>query len=230
MGQVDGNSRGGGKDHENIDSISATPTTGTCLEPPEESHPTFGNSNGNLPNQDQRSSKHGVIDGDRNDTSKSTDITNEEDTPMTIARAHALQSTRKQRAACFEDNILPSSGSGEPSLASTSDHSARIENETTLPEESKFRWSWTIRKKEPGRLILCNGKQLRVGINLYNALREIPASAGQLWWVDAICIDQTNITERGQQVNMMAQIYGNAEEVIVWLGKSPNFTKRLHRF
>jgi len=129
-----GISGGGGKDHDeadftwNIDSISAAPTTGTCLEPPEESHPPFGNSHGNLPNQDQRSSKHGAIDGDRNDISKSTDITNEEDTPRTIARAHALQSTRKQRAACFEDNILPSSASGEPSLASTSDHSARIKN------------------------------------------------------------------------------------------------------
>jgi hypothetical protein len=231
-----GISGGGGKDHDeaaftwNIDSISAAPTTGTCLEPLEESHPPFRNSHGNLPNQDQRSSKHGAIDGDRNDTSKSTDITNEEDTPRMIARARALQSTRKQRPACCEDNILPSSPSGEPSLASKSGHSARVDNETTLPEESEFRWSWTIRNKEPGRLILCNGKQLRVGINLYNVLREIPASAGQLWWVDTICIDQTNITERGQQVNIMAQIYRNAEEVIVWLRMSSNFTKKAVSF
>ena len=53
---------------------------------------------------------------------------------------------------------------------------------------------------------------------------------GFLGEVDALCIDQTNITERGQQVNMMAQIYGNAEEVIVWLGKSSNFTKKAASF
>lgn len=37
-------------------------------------------------------------------------------------------------------------------------------------------------------------------------------------WIDAICIDQTNISERNAQVQLMSQIFSNANEVIIWLG------------
>jgi len=37
--------------------------------------------------------------------------------------------------------------------------------------------------------------------------------------VDAVCINQKNKKERGQQVQLMAKIYGKAHRVIVWLGK-----------
>ena len=38
-------------------------------------------------------------------------------------------------------------------------------------------------------------------------------------WIDQICIDQRNITERGKQVQMMKQIYASAERALVWLGE-----------
>ncbi|PHH88411.1 hypothetical protein CDD83_7555 [Cordyceps sp. RAO-2017] len=45
--------------------------------------------------------------------------------------------------------------------------------------------------------------------------------AGTDWvWADAICIDQANVYERGQQVVLMSQIYSQAESVFVWLGPS----------
>ncbi|KAI3585791.1 heterokaryon incompatibility protein-domain-containing protein [Fusarium oxysporum f. sp. albedinis] len=45
-------------------------------------------------------------------------------------------------------------------------------------------------------------------------------------WVDALCIDQTNIKERGHQVNRMGEIYKKADKVVVWLGYlSGNATK-----
>ncbi|KAL8692060.1 MAG: hypothetical protein Q9218_002846 [Villophora microphyllina] len=37
-------------------------------------------------------------------------------------------------------------------------------------------------------------------------------------WIDAICIDQTNVPERNEQVRRMGQIYSMAGEVWVWLG------------
>lgn len=37
-------------------------------------------------------------------------------------------------------------------------------------------------------------------------------------WCDQICIDQSNIEERNQQVALMSQIYNNALETMVWLG------------
>jgi Heterokaryon incompatibility protein (HET) len=38
-------------------------------------------------------------------------------------------------------------------------------------------------------------------------------------WIDALCIDQANISERTAQVRMMGQIYSGAERVMVWLGE-----------
>jgi hypothetical protein len=37
-------------------------------------------------------------------------------------------------------------------------------------------------------------------------------------WIDAICIDQSNLKERNRQVAQMRDVYTNAESVIVWLG------------
>lgn len=41
----------------------------------------------------------------------------------------------------------------------------------------------------------------------------------QWWWIDSICIDQANLTERAQQVQLMRFMYLEAEEVGVWLGE-----------
>ncbi|KAM0186541.1 hypothetical protein ACHAPI_011620 [Fusarium lateritium] len=41
-----------------------------------------------------------------------------------------------------------------------------------------------------------------------------------LLWADAICINQQDNREKGHQVKQMAQIYRNAEEVLIWLGPS----------
>jgi hypothetical protein len=40
-----------------------------------------------------------------------------------------------------------------------------------------------------------------------------------LLWVDAICIDQSNIEERNHQVKLMDLIYKNAKIVFMWLGE-----------
>ncbi|KAH9207025.1 heterokaryon incompatibility protein-domain-containing protein, partial [Leptodontidium sp. 2 PMI_412] len=37
-------------------------------------------------------------------------------------------------------------------------------------------------------------------------------------WIDAICVDQENLMERGHQVKRMSDIYSNAAKVFVWLG------------
>jgi len=36
-------------------------------------------------------------------------------------------------------------------------------------------------------------------------------------WVDAFCIDQTNIEERTNQVQLMGLVYASAESVFSWL-------------
>ncbi|PVH99482.1 heterokaryon incompatibility, partial [Periconia macrospinosa] len=46
-------------------------------------------------------------------------------------------------------------------------------------------------------------------------------STGYLW-IDQICIDQSNLQERSQQVSLMGEIYQSALEVLVWTGQEVN--------
>ncbi|KAG5665085.1 hypothetical protein KAF25_008819 [Fusarium avenaceum] len=65
------------------------------------------------------------------------------------------------------------------------------------------------------------GCSLSVGANLYAALLRLRhTSLERILWVDAVCIDQTNITEKEQQIQLMAEIYAKARSVIVWLGEA----------
>ena len=43
-------------------------------------------------------------------------------------------------------------------------------------------------------------------------------------WIDAICIDQDNLEERGSQVQIMDRIYSEADYVVVWLGEEDGYT------
>jgi hypothetical protein len=45
-------------------------------------------------------------------------------------------------------------------------------------------------------------------------------------WIDALCIDQTNLEERSEQVKMMARIYSQASQVVVWLGESDLYVNK----
>ncbi|EEU41739.1 uncharacterized protein NECHADRAFT_87764 [Fusarium vanettenii 77-13-4] len=67
--------------------------------------------------------------------------------------------------------------------------------------------------------IECNGVEMPIGVNLHLALRRIrrPGST-RVVWADAICIDQSNLVERSQQVAAMGDIFRNAFRVLVWLG------------
>jgi hypothetical protein len=59
--------------------------------------------------------------------------------------------------------------------------------------------------------------------NLKQALQHIrlPDSVRPIW-ADAVCINQTNLQERGQQVKLMGQIYSKAGRVLIWLGTDPH--------
>lgn len=38
-------------------------------------------------------------------------------------------------------------------------------------------------------------------------------------WIDAICINQSNVEERNAQVQMMGEVYASANPVLIWLGE-----------
>ncbi|KAK7191269.1 HET domain-containing protein [Paraphaeosphaeria sporulosa] len=76
--------------------------------------------------------------------------------------------------------------------------------------------------------IQLNGKRLNITTNLYIALRYLRQDdADRIMWVDAVCIDQNNLQERGHQVSQMCNIYSCAERVIFWLGENTSYIDQL---
>jgi hypothetical protein len=62
-------------------------------------------------------------------------------------------------------------------------------------------------------------KTLSVTANLATALRHLRyANEDSMFWIDAICIDQSNKLERSKQVALMRDIFRTARRVVFWLG------------
>ena len=71
----------------------------------------------------------------------------------------------------------------------------------------------------PDTLYLPTGS-LKITHSLDTAFRRLRlADQSRLLWVDAVCINQSNSTERAQQVAQMANIYRHAIRVAAWLGE-----------
>ena len=71
------------------------------------------------------------------------------------------------------------------------------------------------------RSILCNNKLMSVSQNLYDGLTQILATdyhTETFWWIDQVCINQDDESEKRSQVRMMDVIYRQASNVVVWLG------------
>ena len=94
----------------------------------------------------------------------------------------------------------------------------RLADPENIPEYCALSYSWPDQK--PTSIINCNGYPVEVRPGLIAALQQIWTDRpGCLVWVDAVCIRQDNVSERNNQVSLMAEIYEYASEVIVWLGK-----------
>jgi hypothetical protein len=68
--------------------------------------------------------------------------------------------------------------------------------------------------------IECNGQVLEIRENLEQALRFLRAkSKPRVLWVDALCINQQDTSEKADQVPLMRSIYSRAERTLIWLGQ-----------
>jgi hypothetical protein len=124
--------------------------------------------------------------------------------------------------------------------------------------ESYVALSYTWGPPDAGKSISIDGKPFEVRDNLWDFLNEactrgtftrsrdttllderirasfpgiyFPARGEQDYlWIDAICIDQSQVEERNHQVAMMGKIYSWARKVLVWLGQSTWFIADLLR-
>ena len=76
--------------------------------------------------------------------------------------------------------------------------------------------------------IIINGEETAITPNLFDALVHIRTCSGtqsdNVLWVDALCINQRDVAERGHQVAQMGTIYSQAQQVICWLGRATKDT------
>jgi hypothetical protein len=69
------------------------------------------------------------------------------------------------------------------------------------------------------RSIRCSKGRIALTPNLEEALLHIRfPDRRRVIWADAICVNQSDLQERSQQVRLMGDIYRNAEKVLIWLG------------
>lgn len=70
----------------------------------------------------------------------------------------------------------------------------------------------------------CQDRCIAITSNCFDALWSLRYSKKpRMLWVDAVCIDQSSLSERSQQVSLMGDIYSTAHTVVAWLGPGQTF-------
>lgn len=101
---------------------------------------------------------------------------------------------------------------------------ASFDKDDLIPYEAlSYYWGGTILSAS----VELDGKTLAITENLHVALLALRSTEDRILWVDAVCIDQSNLKERGHQVQQMAKIYSQADRVVIWLGESTSDTNML---
>jgi Heterokaryon incompatibility protein (HET) len=63
-----------------------------------------------------------------------------------------------------------------------------------------------------------NDCPLKVVANLLDAIRHLRGKEGKrAVWIDAVCINQRDMAERGRQVLYMGKIYSTVRQVVIWV-------------
>lgn len=73
---------------------------------------------------------------------------------------------------------------------------------------------------------ICNAQELRIHKNLHEALPYLARrQAGRPIWIDAVCINQSDMAEKYAQVRLMHRVYRYAARVYIWLGCATDYTQ-----
>lgn len=119
-----------------------------------------------------------------------------------------LDTTQYETRIC---RILPRSPNG---MIACELEKISLEN---APQYKCLSYAWG--KHDSTAHILLNGRVIAVTANLHIILERLQDIAQDTcFWIDIICINQSDMHEKGQQVALMGRIYRTATEVFVWLG------------
>lgn len=114
--------------------------------------------------------------------------------------------------------LLPCVDESAPIQCQLFNYSLRESGKRTHPYDAlSYVWgSW----ENPGSIFIDNHEKL-VTRNLYGALSRLRHGfIERFLWIDALCINQADLSEKEQQIQFMAKIYAQANRVVVWLGEA----------
>ncbi len=85
------------------------------------------------------------------------------------------------------------------------------------PQYTALSYVWG--NPERTRVIVVDGLSVRIPRNLFDALIALrPVKDLVTIWIDFLCINQADNAEKSWQIELMKDIYSQAEEVLAWLG------------
>ncbi|KAM7210329.1 Heterokaryon incompatibility protein (HET) domain containing protein [Rhypophila decipiens] len=138
------------------------------------------------------------------------------------------------KALYLDDRIIFSSTEGEghsswthpdPNVSCNLKEPSSVKQQPEVPKYEALSYAWGSSRDEASALVFDpdsadrDPKCLLIRENLASALRHLRRpDLPRVLWVDAICIDQDNLQERGEQVSRMGDIFAMAARVVVWLG------------
>lgn len=80
--------------------------------------------------------------------------------------------------------------------------------------------SYCWEDQTPDQTLNCGGSTLLVTANVKNFLSYFSTLGIHYIWIDGVCINQIDISEKNHQVSFMKSIYTKASNVVIWLGES----------
>lgn len=96
-------------------------------------------------------------------------------------------------------------------------HMEHIRLHTPHPKYEALSYAWE--GQIATEAIWCSDRKIHVTANVHSALRHLrDQNYSRKLWIDALCIDQSDIDERSQQVRLMGDVFSEADRVVVWLG------------
>jgi hypothetical protein len=85
------------------------------------------------------------------------------------------------------------------------------------PRYESLSYCWGLNKSEAE--LECDNGSIAITKNLHVALQHLrDREKERTLWIDAVCINQQSLEERGQQVALMKQIFQRSHRTLVWLG------------
>lgn len=95
---------------------------------------------------------------------------------------------------------------------------------TTNPVYAALSYVWGDPSTPPDH-VFCNGVPIPVTSNCYQALQHLRAINGSfVVWIDAVCINQHDPSDKERQIGLMGEIYSRARTTYVWLGTASEAT------